>query len=57
MAFARAQLEELKKPNPRCPLEFHTIRGMIEEADNMDKALTTILGIPREKRTLIISVG
>ena len=45
MASARAQLEELKKPNPRYVLELHTIRGMIQEADNMDKGLKTVLGI------------
>jgi hypothetical protein len=44
MVSARAQLEELKKPNPRYMLELHTIRGMIQEADNMDKGLKTVLG-------------
>jgi hypothetical protein len=39
MASAKSQLEELKKPNPRYVLELHTIRGMIQEADNMDKEL------------------
>jgi hypothetical protein len=34
MASARAQLEELKKLNPRYVLELCTIRGMIQEADN-----------------------
>ena len=43
MVSARAQLEELKKPNPRYVLELHTIRGMIQEADNMDKGLKTVL--------------
>jgi len=45
MASARAQLEELKKPNPRYVLELRTIRGMMQEADNMDKGLKTVLGI------------
>ncbi|KAH8981615.1 hypothetical protein EDB86DRAFT_2975264 [Lactarius hatsudake] len=37
MASTKCQLEECKKPNPRYVLELHTIRGMIQEADNMDK--------------------
>jgi hypothetical protein len=45
MASAKVQLEELKKPNPRYVLELHTIRGMICEADNMDKGLKTVLGV------------
>jgi hypothetical protein len=44
MASVRAQLEELEKPDPRYVLELHTIRGMIQEADNMDKGLKTVLG-------------
>jgi hypothetical protein len=44
MASTRAQLEELKKPNPRYVLELHNIRGMIQEADNMDKGLKIVLG-------------
>jgi hypothetical protein len=43
MASVRAQLDELEKPNPRYMLELHTIRGMIQEADNMNKGLKTIL--------------
>ena len=43
MASAKSQLEELKKPNPRYVLELHTIRGMIQEADNMDKGLKVVL--------------
>jgi len=43
MVSARAQLEELEKPNPRYVLELHTIRGMKREADNMDKGLKTVL--------------
>jgi hypothetical protein len=43
MVLARAQLEELKKPNPRYLIELHTIRGMIQEADNMDKGFKTVL--------------
>jgi len=45
MASSRVQLDELKKPKPRYVLELHTIRGMIQEADNMDKGLKTVLGI------------
>ena len=44
MASTKFQLEESKKPNPRYVLELHTIRGMIQEADNMDKGLRTVLG-------------
>jgi hypothetical protein len=44
MASTKFQLEESKKPNPRYILELHTIRGMIQEADNMDKGLRTVLG-------------
>jgi hypothetical protein len=43
MAPAKCQLEELKKPNPRYGLELYTIRGMIQEADNMDKGLKAVL--------------
>jgi hypothetical protein len=43
MAAAKSQLEELKKPNPRYVLELYTIRGMIQEADNMDKGLKAVL--------------
>ena len=43
MASVKLQLEELKKPNPRYVLELHTIRGMIQEADNMDKGLKAVL--------------
>jgi hypothetical protein len=43
MASAKTQLEELKKSNPRYVLELHTIRGMIQEADNMDKGLKAVL--------------
>ncbi|KAI9512951.1 hypothetical protein F5148DRAFT_560177 [Russula earlei] len=45
MASAKVQLEEFKKPKPRYVLELHTIRGMIQEADNMDKGLKTVLGL------------
>ena len=45
MASTKVQLEELKKPDPRYVLELHTIRGMIQEADNMDKGLRAVLGI------------
>lgn len=44
MACTKLQLEESKKPSPRYVLELHTIRGMIQEADNMDKGLRTVLG-------------
>jgi hypothetical protein len=43
MVSAKYQLEELKKPIPRYVLELHTIRGMIQEADNMDKGLKAVL--------------
>jgi hypothetical protein len=45
MASTKAQLEELKKPNPRYMLELHTIRGMIQEVHNMDKGLKTVLSM------------
>ena len=43
MASVKYQLEELKKPNPRIVLELHTIRGMIQEVDNMDKGLKGVI--------------
>ena len=43
MAAVKIQLEELDKLNPRYVLEHHTIRGMIQEADNMDKGLKAVL--------------
>ena len=43
MAAVKIQLEELDKLNPRYVLELHTIRGMIQEADNMDKGLKAVL--------------
>ena len=30
------QLEELEESNQRCMFELHTIRGMIQEADDME---------------------
>jgi len=45
MACTKFQLEESKKPSPRYALELRTIRGMIQEADNMDKGLRTVLGL------------
>ncbi|KAH8977691.1 hypothetical protein EDB86DRAFT_2837494 [Lactarius hatsudake] len=45
MASTKCQLEECKKPNPRYVLELHTIEGMIQEADSMDKGLRTVLGL------------
>ncbi|KAH9972701.1 hypothetical protein BGW80DRAFT_1445679 [Lactifluus volemus] len=49
MASTKYQLGELNKPNPRSILELHTIRGMFQEADNMDKGLRTVLGIGTPK--------
>jgi hypothetical protein len=43
MASTKFQLEENKKLNPRYLLELHTIKGMIQEADSMDKGLRTVL--------------
>jgi hypothetical protein len=45
MASTKVQLEVMDKPNPRYILELHTIREMIQEADNMDKGLKTVLGV------------
>ena len=45
MAAAKFQLEESNKPHPRYVLDFHAIRGMIQEADNMDKGMRTALGL------------
>ena len=45
MAFTKFQLEESKKPNPRYILELRTIREMIQEADNIDKGLRTVLDL------------
>ncbi|KAH9955757.1 hypothetical protein BGW80DRAFT_292906 [Lactifluus volemus] len=45
MASTKYQLGEMNKPNPRLILELHTIWGMFQEADNMDKGLRTVLGI------------
>ena len=43
MASVKSQLEELKKPNPRIVLWPQTIRGMTQEADNMDKRLRAVI--------------
>jgi hypothetical protein len=43
MASAKNQLEELKKPNPQCMLEFYTIKGMIQDAYDMDKGLKAVI--------------
>ena len=51
MASTKSQLEECKKPNPRYVLDFYTIRGMIQEADNMDKDLRTALGLKKQSQT------
>ncbi|KAF8274769.1 hypothetical protein EI94DRAFT_1695884 [Lactarius quietus] len=48
MSSIKFQLEEYKKSNPRYVLELHTIRGMVQEVDNMDKGLRTVLGLPRQ---------
>ena len=53
MASVRSQLEELEKPNPRFALQLHTIRGMIQEADNMDKGLKTLLGYGTQSPTMV----
>jgi hypothetical protein len=45
MASTKVQLEEMNKPNPRYILELHTVREMIQEADNMDKGLRTVLSL------------
>jgi hypothetical protein len=46
MASTKVQMEEMNKPKPRrYILELHTIRGMIQEADNMDKGLKAVLGL------------
>ncbi|KAH9962764.1 hypothetical protein BGW80DRAFT_856953 [Lactifluus volemus] len=45
MAATKFQVKEMRNPHPRCALDIHTIRGMIQEADNMDKGLQTILGL------------
>ena len=44
MASTKFQLEETKKPNPRCVLELHTIRAMIREAERMDEDLRIVPG-------------
>jgi hypothetical protein len=43
MASVKLQIEELKKPNSRYVLEPQTIRGMIQEANNMDEGLKAVL--------------
>jgi hypothetical protein len=50
MASTKFQLEESKRPNPRYVLELHAIRGMIHEADTMDKGLRTVLDIKLSTR-------
>ncbi|KAH9012698.1 hypothetical protein EDB85DRAFT_2037224 [Lactarius pseudohatsudake] len=45
MASTKYQLEESKKSNPRYILELYIIREMIQEADNMDEGLRTVLGL------------
>jgi hypothetical protein len=45
MAATKYQLGEVNKPNTRFILELHTIREMIQEADNVDKGLRAVLGI------------
>jgi hypothetical protein len=48
MASTKFQLEESKKPNPRYVLDLHSIRGMIQEADDMDKDLRAVLSLKLE---------
>jgi len=57
MASVKVQLESLKKPNPRYVLELHKIRGMIQEAENMDKGLRTLLGARTYHRPTIPARG
>ncbi|KAI0249895.1 hypothetical protein BJV78DRAFT_1224130 [Lactifluus subvellereus] len=57
MASTKVQLEEMHKPNPRYILELHTIRGMIQEADNMDKGLKTVLGFGTRQSTVASGNG
>ena len=57
MASTKVQLDEMRKPNPRYILELHTIRGMIQEADNMDKGLKTVLGFGKGQPTLASGNG
>ena len=57
MASAKSQLEELKKPNPRYVLELHTIRGMIQEADNMDKGLKAVLQNLKTQQAHVMAHG
>ena len=51
MAATKIQLDEMRKPNPRYILELHTIQGMIQEADYMDKGLRTVLGFGMRQPT------
>ena len=48
----KSQLEELKKPNPRIALELHTIRGMIQEVDNMAKGFKAVIHRTQAHRML-----
>ncbi|KAH9958560.1 hypothetical protein BC827DRAFT_554296 [Russula dissimulans] len=57
MASVKVQLENLKKPNPVYVLELHKIRGMIQEAENMDKGLRTLLGARMHHRPTIPARG
>ena len=57
MASTKVQLDEMRKPNPRYILELHTIRGMIQEADNMDKGLKTVLGFGMRQPTVASGNG
>ena len=45
MVATKFQLEESKKPSPRYVLELHTIREMVQEANNMDKGLRYVLDL------------
>ncbi|KAI0249892.1 hypothetical protein BJV78DRAFT_1224100 [Lactifluus subvellereus] len=57
IAYTQFQVKELKKPKPRFVLDIHTIRGMIQEADNMDSGLKTILGLRMQPSMTASSTG
>jgi hypothetical protein len=65
MASVKVQIEEINKPNPRYVLELQIIRGMIQEADNMDKGLKAVLhkmrhmphGVPSAPQSPLLSMG
>jgi hypothetical protein len=57
MASTKVQLDEMRKPNPRYILELHMIRGMIQEADNMDKGLKAVLRFGMRQPTVASGNG